>query len=161
MRGIHRRSVDFSHKWSVVRKAFPRHYVKMSLNYVLLMRLKKESIHTQIARFMGPTWGPPGSCRPQMGPTLAPLALLSGYTPPSKSLRTPCSTSVKPVVSIKVEGRYLENETFQAVEICNDFILQGSLRYQPILQNKKDRIAIKLLRNTTSLFRPDLNGSEF
>ena len=21
-----------------------------------------------IARFMGPTWGPPGSCRPQMGP---------------------------------------------------------------------------------------------
>ena len=23
---------------------------------------------TQIARFMGPTWGPPGSCRPQMGP---------------------------------------------------------------------------------------------
>ena len=26
----------------------------------------------QIARFMGPTWGPPGSCRPQMGPMLAP-----------------------------------------------------------------------------------------
>ena len=23
---------------------------------------------SQIARFMGPTWGPPGSCRPQMGP---------------------------------------------------------------------------------------------
>ena len=22
----------------------------------------------QIARFMGPTWGPPGSCQPQMGP---------------------------------------------------------------------------------------------
>ena len=28
--------------------------------------------------FMGPTWGPPGSCRPQMGPTLAPWTLLSG-----------------------------------------------------------------------------------
>ena len=26
----------------------------------------------QIARFMGPTWGPPGSCRPQVGPMLAP-----------------------------------------------------------------------------------------
>ena len=26
----------------------------------------------QIARFMGPTWSPPGSCRPQMGPMLAP-----------------------------------------------------------------------------------------
>ena len=26
---------------------------------------------SQIAKFMGPTWGPPGSCRPQMGPMLA------------------------------------------------------------------------------------------
>ena len=29
-------------------------------------------------KFMGPTWGPPGSCRPQMGPMLAPSTLLSG-----------------------------------------------------------------------------------
>ena len=36
--------------------------------------------HTQIAKFMGPTWGPSESCRPQMGPMLAPWAtLLSGY----------------------------------------------------------------------------------
>ena len=33
---------------------------------------------SQIARFMGPTWGPSGSCRPQMGPMLAPWTLLSG-----------------------------------------------------------------------------------
>ena len=33
---------------------------------------------SQIARFMGPTWGPPGSSRPQMGPMLAPWTLLSG-----------------------------------------------------------------------------------
>ena len=33
---------------------------------------------TQIAKFMGPTWGPPGSCQPQMGPMLAPWTLLSG-----------------------------------------------------------------------------------
>ena len=33
---------------------------------------------TQIAKFMGPTWGPPGSCRPQVGPMLAPWHLLSG-----------------------------------------------------------------------------------
>ena len=32
----------------------------------------------QIATFMGPTWGPSGSCRPQMGPMLAPWILLSG-----------------------------------------------------------------------------------
>ena len=35
-------------------------------------------IPSQIAKFMGPTWGPPGSCRPQMGPMLAPWTLLSG-----------------------------------------------------------------------------------
>ena len=28
-------------------------------------------MQSQIAKFMGPTWGPPGSCRPQMGPMLA------------------------------------------------------------------------------------------
>ena len=33
---------------------------------------------TQIAQFMGPTWGPSGSCLPQMGPMLAPWTLLSG-----------------------------------------------------------------------------------
>ena len=32
----------------------------------------------QIANFMGPTWGPSGSCRPEMGPMLAPWTLLSG-----------------------------------------------------------------------------------
>ena len=31
----------------------------------------------QRAKFMGSTWGPPGSCRPQMGPMLAPWTLLS------------------------------------------------------------------------------------
>ena len=38
---------------------------------------------TQIAKFMGPTWVPPGSYRPQMGPMLAPWILLSGYICPS------------------------------------------------------------------------------
>ena len=35
--------------------------------------------NTQIARVMGPTWGLPGSCRPLVGPMLAPWTLLSGY----------------------------------------------------------------------------------
>ena len=49
-------------------------------------------IITQIAKFMGPTWGPPGTCRPQMGPMLAPWTLLSGkalwvrYNPLASSL---------------------------------------------------------------------------
>ena len=32
----------------------------------------------QIANFMGPTWGPPWSCRTQMSPMLAPWTLLQG-----------------------------------------------------------------------------------
>ena len=32
----------------------------------------------QIARFIGPTWDPPGACRTQLGPMLAPWTLLSG-----------------------------------------------------------------------------------
>ena len=33
---------------------------------------------SQIARIMGPTWDPPGSCRLQVGPMQTPRALLSG-----------------------------------------------------------------------------------
>ena len=33
----------------------------------------------KLARSMRPTWGPPGSCRPQVGPMLAPWTLPSGY----------------------------------------------------------------------------------
>ena len=41
---------------------------------------------TQIARSMGPTWSPPGSCRPQMGPMLTPWTLQSGYSRKSNSI---------------------------------------------------------------------------
>ena len=34
--------------------------------------------HTLIARFMGPTWGPSGADKTQVGPMLAPWTLLSG-----------------------------------------------------------------------------------
>ena len=32
---------------------------------------------SQIAKFIGPTWGPPGPCRPHMGPMLSSWTLLS------------------------------------------------------------------------------------
>ena len=41
---------------------------------------------SQIARFMGPTRGPPGSCRPQRGPMLAPWTWLSGFAETSMCL---------------------------------------------------------------------------
>ena len=34
--------------------------------------------NSQIAKFMGPTWVPPGSCRTQMGPMLAPWTCCQG-----------------------------------------------------------------------------------
>ena len=49
--------------------------LKKSLLSILMIR----SIRPQTAKFMWPTLGPPGSCRPQMGPMLAPWTLLSGY----------------------------------------------------------------------------------
>ena len=44
---------------------------------------------TQIAKIMGSTWGPPGSCRPQIGPMLAPWTLLSenGKKPTASAAR--------------------------------------------------------------------------
>ena len=36
-------------------------------------------IHALIARFRGPTWGPSGAARTQVGPMLAPWTLLSGW----------------------------------------------------------------------------------
>ena len=45
----------------------------------LISEWSDKSEPTQIAKFMGPTWDPPGSCQPQMGPMLAPWTLISGY----------------------------------------------------------------------------------
>ena len=42
------------------------------------------NVMTQIAKFMGPSWGPPRSFRPQMGPMLAPGTLLSGIINPHR-----------------------------------------------------------------------------
>ena len=45
---------------------------------VLLHIMAGLSRRSQKAKFMGTIWGPPGSCRSQMGPMLAPWTLLSG-----------------------------------------------------------------------------------
>ena len=41
--------------------------------------ITRSYVSIQITLFVGPTWGPPGSCRPQMGSVLATGVLLSGY----------------------------------------------------------------------------------
>ena len=103
---VHRLPVDSPHKGPVMREGFPCHDAIMQhgvftfwglipfhytrfqdtcsarkLNFFDLIRLwvSVMPILTQIANLMGPTWSPPGSCRPPMGPMLAPWTLLSGY----------------------------------------------------------------------------------
>ena len=44
--------------------------------------IKMTQKQSQIAKFMGPTWGPTGSSRPQMGPMLTPWTLLLGSSHP-------------------------------------------------------------------------------
>ena len=65
--------------WTII--VLRKHLFNMSvcgLIQILVWLLQAQAI-TQIAMFMRPTWGPPGSCWPQMGPMLAPWTLLSGY----------------------------------------------------------------------------------
>ena len=52
----------------------------------------KNYVDALIARFMGPTWGPSGADRTQVGPMLAPWTLLSGRL----MLRCACYRSVSP-----------------------------------------------------------------
>ena len=51
----------------VYRKAFLGCYCDVTRIFAYVL--------SHIAKFMGPTWGPSGSCRPQMGPMLAPMNL--------------------------------------------------------------------------------------
>ena len=59
-------------KLSAINSILSQYRLKTSILYSWIPWL------TQIAKFMGPKWGPPGSCRPLMGPMLAPWTLLSG-----------------------------------------------------------------------------------
>ena len=84
VRGIHRGPVKSPHKRPVTRKMFPFDDVIMVTHVFCLVSLvimtsnQRHSKWPQITRFMGPTWPSPESCRPQMGPMLAPWIVLSG-----------------------------------------------------------------------------------
>ena len=51
--------------------------LRLGLNMLNVSQGWEDWMLSQITKFMGPTWGPPGSSRPQMGPMLAPWTLLS------------------------------------------------------------------------------------
>ena len=67
------------HKWIHVEIHFMETYCTKETRSSRWFNLDTpQTLTAQIAKFMGQTWGPPGSCRPQMGPMLAPWTLISG-----------------------------------------------------------------------------------
>ena len=54
-----------------------------------------KTITSLIARFMGPTWGPSGADRTQVGPTLAPWTLLPGLARVCLKIKIIISKSIK------------------------------------------------------------------
>ena len=77
----------FTKNWVVMMVTLPS---LVSLEVIIMTTYSAVSDHlaswllifsadTQIARFMGPTWGPSGAGRTQVGPMLATWTLLSGY----------------------------------------------------------------------------------
>ena len=64
--------------WRVCLEYLKSSYYSCAIASVRHATDTDKQIPRSIAKFMGPTWGPPGSCRPQMGPMLATWTLLSG-----------------------------------------------------------------------------------
>ena len=73
--GLSKPPLKLEHGWKIASHLLM--WIQL-LIHVIISRLASLKLGPQIAKFMGPTWGPPGSCRPQMGPMLAPRTLLSG-----------------------------------------------------------------------------------
>ena len=108
---------------------------------------------SQIAKFMGPTWGPPGSCRPQMGPMLAPWTLLSRST--SHELCTQCWFALLCCGYIIVCTKFMWLN-----HPCSTGLLHwqpGSAFIKPDQRNPwiKDQIKITLLPTISHLLLPN------
>ena len=87
---------------------------------------------TQIAKFMGPTWDPPGSCQPQMGPMLTPWTLLSGFaicSMPADDLEpTDAKSSMVKVTIMSKSNIYVEvalAEFIQKINLSNSYFKTG------------------------------------
>ena len=62
-------------------------FVELMEAWMALVASRSFLKNTLITRSMGPTWGPSGADRTQVGPMLAPWILLSGYWPGTFSFR--------------------------------------------------------------------------
>ena len=71
------------HTYHTVTSIFPLHgtipnFSTAAITSCTFINSSRSAYKPLVARFMGPTWGPSGADRTQVGYTLAPLTLLSG-----------------------------------------------------------------------------------
>ena len=91
--------------------------------------IKGQTIHTQIAKFMGPTWGPTGSCRSQMGPMSAPWTLLSGYTH-----TLTCTSVQRHYHKVKAQPQPHTLDLHTALNCNHDDVIKHFPRYWPFVR---------------------------
>ena len=95
-----------------------------SCYHALFVRVTKG---TQIARFMGPTWGPSGADRTQVGPMLGPWTLLSVQfwcTRVWQNDKQPSATVLAAAVLTKENGYNIEIER---LSVFMRIVLQGKI----------------------------------
>ena len=82
---------------------------------------------SQTAKFMGPTGGPPGSCRPQVGPMLDPWTLLSGAVFPLLTQWGYCSLAISHQYYTRYLFCYILSMLYHILVKywCDTHILQG------------------------------------
>ena len=81
------------------------------------------TMHILIAKLMGPTWGPPGAGRTQVGPMLAPWTLPSGT-----SSRLEQSGFVEPGFTVFTRKELSSNSLKLLLIICDSIYFLISLR---------------------------------
>ena len=100
-------------------------------------------LYTQITKFMGPTWGPPGSCWPQIGPVSAPWTLLSGYVQMRGKKRGP------------MPNRYADIGLFYLVPLARIAHLWKKLKIHSRVSS------VYLIEQTTKLSHANIDFSEW
>ena len=68
-----------------------------------------KSLATHIATLMGPTWGPPGSCRPQMGPMNLAVGVVQKYLPWQSTYISLHFTSVHSLCLVAMFFRWIKD----------------------------------------------------
>ena len=115
--------LGFTVTWGQIHRKCSRYLTSTNKTCVLWQILTWAAVPeirnaaSQIAKFMGPTWGPCGSCWPQMGPMLAPWTLLSGIRPLRANLEMSVGNA-KPdhILALSLHAVYNINGI---VQVCN------------------------------------------